>query len=83
MAAAQFQDTTNNINVVKRFPAPKKATIKAWYAAARKVIPQMPKQSDGWTITCQSLSTTGIVFDMVNSQGVRTYLVIDRTAPSM
>lgn len=84
MAAAQFRDQVRGVDITKRFGAPKRATMKEWFRAARKVIPEIPNpRTDPWVISFEHAEVKWIKFELTNHEGYRVHLVIDRTAPSM
>jgi hypothetical protein len=64
--------------------APVKATMRAWFKGARKVIPSIPDAPNGdWNITHEEADLKWIKFTLQNLKGDRCYLIIDRTAPSL
>lgn len=86
MPLAQYRFPTANppIEVTRRMGAPKIATTKAWYKAARAVIPQVPnlKETD-WEIFSEEVTLGWVRFNLQNSVGEKAYLVIDRNVPSI
>jgi hypothetical protein len=72
------------VRVERRFGAPKKMTLEAWFAAARKVIPEVPnpKQTD-WFVHHEEASrdATWIVYDLQNTVGEKARLTINRKVP--
>lgn len=72
------------ITITKKFGAPKKMTLDAWFKEARKVIPEIPDPTrTDWTITHEEASKDAkfITFELSNTVGERCKLIIDRTIP--
>jgi hypothetical protein len=70
--------------ITKKFGAPKKMTMEAWYKAARKVIPEIPNVKDtDWQILSEEATKDArwIIYDLANSVGDRAKVLIDRTVP--
>lgn len=92
MPTIQWTIPSEKVTVTKNMPAPTKVTElwKGWYKSAQKYIPQIPhvpesKGSTGtlWSVLTHSVDRRWIRFDLVDVQGTRGYLVIDRSGPSM
>jgi hypothetical protein len=81
MAAVLFTDLEGKQHY-RRFGAPKKATLNAWWDAARKACKVIPGRM-GWVIVEQHMTVQSIRIKITNGQGATLDIGIDRTAPSM
>ena len=85
MALGRFTKSDPSfIAVSRKFGAPKKMTMEAWFKAARKVMPEIPDPTKtDWIITHEEASRDAkyITFELSNTVGERGHLLIDRTIP--
>lgn len=79
MAEARFIFESRDQDIIKRFGAPKKMTMEAWFKATRKMIPEIPdpKQTD-FQIVSELATINHIRFDLRNSIGEYCRILIDR-----
>jgi hypothetical protein len=94
MPLAQFRNEVARINRTALMPTPKKITdVWAWYKQARRHISEIPDIAQlhrqhfdqfFWSsrITPE-VTTRWIRFDLEDAQGLRAYLVIDRTVSNI
>jgi hypothetical protein len=84
MPTVQFNDPSLNKVINRRMFAPKTATTRHWYKEARSAIPDIPDlKKTTWTIHTEDVDLKWIKFTLVNPEGQRCYVVIDRTTPSL
>lgn len=83
LAQINFSDPTIQ-PISRKFGAPKKMTLEAWFKAARKVIPEIPNpEKTDWQIIQQEATRDSIhiIYDLANSIGDRCKLTINRKVP--
>jgi hypothetical protein len=85
MAQGHFRNQVQQVNVTRRFGAPKVATVEAWYKVACAFMPQVPnlKKTDWRWASDPEVTIQYIRYDLVNSKGEKCQLVIDRLAPAI
>ena len=73
MAVASYHQGPHKIGP-KVFPAPKTASLRAWYRAARKVIPDLPEWRENYGVAAH-VDVELIHFDLsVNDQPKDLYI---------
>lgn len=81
MALVVFRDQVNNVEISKKmFPPKKVASLEHWLKEARKVISQIPTDCSVINTQCNS---RWITWELTSPKGERTYVVIDRSVPSI
>lgn len=85
MALVQYKDEINNVTITKKMFPPKKVDrIERWFDAARKVIPEIPDPiAQGYGILRTQMTVKWIVWELTSPKGERSYVVIDRSIPSI
>ena len=79
MPVAHFQDTPNNINVVRNFQTPKYIQKpEAWLREIQKSIPQVPRLKDGWFIERFDPTISHIAIILRHNLGARCYVTVQR-----
>ena len=82
--ATLTKDKPDFIPISKKFGAPKKMTLEAWFKAARKMIPEIPdpKKTD-WIIYNEEATRDSvyIIYEMSNTVGERCKVTINRKIP--
>ena len=83
LAKLVFGDPTKQ-PITKKFGAPKKMTLEAWFKAARKMIPEIPDPSKtDWIIFHEEASRDAIMitYELQNTVGDRCKVEINRKVP--
>lgn len=81
MPQVQFVYQTKGIRETKGMPTPPRHTDDPhqWYKMARRVIPTIPDtNSTDWYVNHISVTTEWITFEMLDTVGNRSAIVIDR-----
>lgn len=80
MAAVQYRNQVQGLEINKSMPTPKRQTLEAWFKDIRKIIPEVPNPgATDWQIHHQHATTQWITFEMQNSIGERCVVIVDRT----
>lgn len=83
LATIVFADPTKQ-PISKKFGAPKKMTIEAWFKAARKVLVEIPNpERTDWQIIQAEATRDSIyiIYELANSIGERCKVTINRKVP--
>lgn len=84
MGVVQFKYPSQEIDITKPVPTPKRQTLEAWFKDIRRIIPQVPNPKDtDWQIHNQHATVTHITFELQNSIGERCVIVVDRTKSAL
>lgn len=84
MAMVQYRDEINGVDITRRmFPPKKVERLEHWYKAARKVITEIPDiQLSGMEVINTQCTIDWITWEVKDSRGFRSYVVINRRANS-
>ena len=81
MPRVQFVYQAKDVRITKNMAPPERRICdpESWLRAARKVIPEIPTVDSNWFILSTDVHAEWITFSLVDSDGNKCAVVIDRT----
>jgi hypothetical protein len=84
MALVVYRDQVNGVEISKKmFPPKKVSSLDHWLKEARKVVSQIPREADTKNVINTQVSARWIAWEIFNHKDERSYVIIDRSVPSI